>query len=244
MSSVAEIAGSGGGQAALTVGAAHGVSRRHVQGRHRRRGQPPGERQRVGQRLGERQRQRRWRSRRRRQERNRWEPSLRSEDRRRGGTSVRSRRAARRSRRRRDRRRGSRARSRRRGVWLFAAAAAEGDPDGLHALSGSRRRPTRSRRSTSRRSISSRATRRTSSRPPRSPSMEVGLLADKLDAELGIACAQIAHDLGNKGDWRSGNEACGAAIKAVHDARAKLGRARRRPRSSFASRCAPSTRRS
>lgn len=53
--------------------------------------------------------------------------------------------------------------------------------------------------------------------------MEVGLLADKLDAELGIACSQIAHDLGNKGDWRSGNEACGAAIKAVHDARAKLG---------------------
>jgi len=54
-------------------------------------------------------------------------------------------------------------------------------------------------------------------------SLEVGLLSDKLDAELGIACAQIAHDLGNKGDWRSGNEACGAAIKAVHDARAKLG---------------------
>jgi hypothetical protein len=53
--------------------------------------------------------------------------------------------------------------------------------------------------------------------------MEIGLLSDKLDAELGIACAQIAHDLGNKGDWRSGNEACGAAIKAVHDARAKLG---------------------
>ncbi|MDB4937663.1 MAG: keratin associated protein [Labilithrix sp.] len=55
--------------------------------------------------------------------------------------------------------------------------------------------------------------------------MEIGLLADKLDAELGIACAQIAHDLGNKGDWRSGNEACGAAIKAVHDARAKLAKA-------------------
>ena len=53
--------------------------------------------------------------------------------------------------------------------------------------------------------------------------MEVGLLSDKLDADLGIACAQIAHDLGSKGDWRSGNEACGAAIKAVHDARAKLG---------------------
>lgn len=53
--------------------------------------------------------------------------------------------------------------------------------------------------------------------------MEVNALGDKLDAELGIACAQIAHDLGNKGDWRSGNDACSAAIKAVHDARAKLG---------------------
>ncbi len=53
--------------------------------------------------------------------------------------------------------------------------------------------------------------------------MEVTILSDKLDAELGIACAQIAHDLGSKGDWRSGNEACGAAIKAVHEARGKLG---------------------
>lgn len=53
--------------------------------------------------------------------------------------------------------------------------------------------------------------------------MEVNNLGDKLDAELGIACAQIAHDLGNKGDWRSGNDACSAAIKAVHDGRAKLG---------------------
>jgi hypothetical protein len=52
--------------------------------------------------------------------------------------------------------------------------------------------------------------------------MEIGLLADKLDAELGIACSQIAQDLAKKGDLRSGNEACGAAIKAVHDARAKL----------------------
>ncbi len=53
--------------------------------------------------------------------------------------------------------------------------------------------------------------------------MEVSLLADKLDAELGIACAQIAHDLGNKGDWRNGNDACAAAIKSVHDARSRLG---------------------
>ncbi|MBX3200604.1 MAG: hypothetical protein KF894_20870, partial [Labilithrix sp.] len=53
--------------------------------------------------------------------------------------------------------------------------------------------------------------------------MEIGTLADKLDADFGIACAQIAHDLGDKGDWRSANEACGAAIKAVQEARVKLG---------------------
>ena len=53
--------------------------------------------------------------------------------------------------------------------------------------------------------------------------MEIGTLADKLDADFGIACAQIAHDLGDKGDWRSANDACGAAIKAVQEARAKLG---------------------
>ncbi len=54
-------------------------------------------------------------------------------------------------------------------------------------------------------------------------SMEIATLADKLDAELGIACAQVAHDLGHRGDWRSGDEACTAAIKAVQEARAKLG---------------------
>jgi hypothetical protein len=53
--------------------------------------------------------------------------------------------------------------------------------------------------------------------------MEISLLSDKLDVELGIPCAQIAHDLGGKGDWRSGNQACGAAIEGVHEARAKLG---------------------
>ncbi len=54
-------------------------------------------------------------------------------------------------------------------------------------------------------------------------SMEIGTLADRLDADLGIACAQLAHGLGNKGDWRSGGEACAAAAKAMSDARAKLG---------------------
>ncbi len=54
-------------------------------------------------------------------------------------------------------------------------------------------------------------------------SIEISALSDKLDAELGIACAQIAHDLGDGGDWRSGNDACAAAIKAVHEARGRLG---------------------
>src|SRR5262249_208263 len=53
--------------------------------------------------------------------------------------------------------------------------------------------------------------------------LEVSNLNDKLDAELGIACSQIAHDLGDKGDWRNGNDACAAAIKDVREARAKLG---------------------
>lgn len=53
--------------------------------------------------------------------------------------------------------------------------------------------------------------------------VEIATLADKLDAEFGIACAQVAHDLGQRGDWRSGNEACAAALKAVQEARAKLG---------------------
>jgi hypothetical protein len=53
--------------------------------------------------------------------------------------------------------------------------------------------------------------------------MEIEQLSEKLDAELGIACSRIAQDLGSKGDWRSGNDACAAAVKAVHDARARLG---------------------
>jgi hypothetical protein len=52
---------------------------------------------------------------------------------------------------------------------------------------------------------------------------EIGQLAEKIDVELGIACASISRDLGAKGDWRSGNDACAAAVKTVHDARAKLG---------------------
>lgn len=53
--------------------------------------------------------------------------------------------------------------------------------------------------------------------------MDVSSLADRLDGDFGIACAQIAHDLGAKGDWRSGNDACEAAVRAMEEARAKIG---------------------
>lgn len=53
--------------------------------------------------------------------------------------------------------------------------------------------------------------------------VEVTKLESKLDADFGIACAQIAHDLGTPGDWRSGSEACAAAITALQSVRTKLG---------------------
>jgi len=54
-------------------------------------------------------------------------------------------------------------------------------------------------------------------------SLEMNVLADKLDADLGIACAQVANSLGDKGDWQSGSDACAAAVKAVQASRAKMG---------------------
>jgi hypothetical protein len=52
---------------------------------------------------------------------------------------------------------------------------------------------------------------------------EVNRLADRLDADLGIACAQLANDLGKQGDWRTGHDACEAAIEALESIRGKLG---------------------
>lgn len=52
---------------------------------------------------------------------------------------------------------------------------------------------------------------------------ELASLDDKLDAELGIACSQIANALGDKGSFGSGAEACTGALKAVRETRAKLG---------------------
>lgn len=53
--------------------------------------------------------------------------------------------------------------------------------------------------------------------------LEVEALSERLDGELGSACAQVAHDLGSKDAFKTGNDACMSAIKAVQDTRAKLG---------------------
>ncbi len=53
--------------------------------------------------------------------------------------------------------------------------------------------------------------------------IELNLLAEKLDADLGISCATLAHDLGDDGDYRSGADACTAAIKVAKEIRGKLG---------------------
>ena len=48
-------------------------------------------------------------------------------------------------------------------------------------------------------------------------------LAAEIDGDLKVACGGIAKDLTGKGDFASGEEACKAAIKAMGDAKAKLG---------------------
>ncbi len=45
----------------------------------------------------------------------------------------------------------------------------------------------------------------------------------KLDADLKDACGGLAKDLGATGDYKTGEEACKAAIKVMGDAKAKLG---------------------
>lgn len=54
-------------------------------------------------------------------------------------------------------------------------------------------------------------------------SVELGLLEEKLDADLGLPCAQIASSLGDKAQAKNASEACAAALKVVRDTRAKLG---------------------
>ncbi len=47
--------------------------------------------------------------------------------------------------------------------------------------------------------------------------------AAQVDGDLKVACGGLAKDLGASGDFKTGEEACKAAIKAMGDARAKLG---------------------
>lgn len=53
--------------------------------------------------------------------------------------------------------------------------------------------------------------------------VQMKALADKIDADLKVACGQLAHDLGAQGDFKDGQEACKAAAKAVGDLKAKFG---------------------
>jgi len=47
--------------------------------------------------------------------------------------------------------------------------------------------------------------------------------ADKVDADLKIACGGLAKDLGAAGEFKDGKSACDAAIKAIGDVKGKLG---------------------
>jgi hypothetical protein len=52
---------------------------------------------------------------------------------------------------------------------------------------------------------------------------EMNALAGKLDSDLKVACGNLAHDLGVQGDYKDGQDACKAAVKAIGDTKAKLG---------------------
>ncbi len=53
--------------------------------------------------------------------------------------------------------------------------------------------------------------------------VEMKALSDKIDADLKVACGDLAHDLGVTGDFANGQDACKAASKAIGDVKAKLG---------------------
>jgi hypothetical protein len=53
--------------------------------------------------------------------------------------------------------------------------------------------------------------------------VEIKAFSDKVDADLKVACGDLAKDLGAGGDFKSGEEACKAAIKAMGDAKGKMG---------------------
>ncbi len=53
--------------------------------------------------------------------------------------------------------------------------------------------------------------------------VEIKAFADKVDADLKIGCGGLAKDLGAGGDFKSGQDACKAAAKAIGDFKAKMG---------------------
>jgi hypothetical protein len=53
--------------------------------------------------------------------------------------------------------------------------------------------------------------------------VQIKAFADKVDADLKVACGDLAKDLGAGSDFKSGQDACKAAAKAVGDMKAKLG---------------------
>ncbi len=53
--------------------------------------------------------------------------------------------------------------------------------------------------------------------------IELKGFADKLDADLKVACGGLAKDLGAAGEPKDGTEACNLAVKAMGDVKAKLG---------------------
>jgi hypothetical protein len=52
---------------------------------------------------------------------------------------------------------------------------------------------------------------------------EMKALSDKIDADLKVACGNLAHDLGGAGDYKDGQDACKAAIKSIGEVKAKMG---------------------
>ncbi|HEY8092078.1 MAG TPA: hypothetical protein VIF09_29655 [Polyangiaceae bacterium] len=53
--------------------------------------------------------------------------------------------------------------------------------------------------------------------------LEMQKLAAKIDADLTTACGNLAKDLGDTGSYKNAQDACKAAVKAIGDAKAKLG---------------------
>ena len=55
--------------------------------------------------------------------------------------------------------------------------------------------------------------------------IELKDVAKQIDADLKTGCGALATDLGASGDFKTGKDACDAAIKAIQDTKVKLGKA-------------------